>query len=109
MPIRSENRACVSIVIQSQLAKGELMSITAHRMTRASTNAKARLPILAPPLAAILYPFALKGFNASVTLAPDGDAAALASSWLSAGLYLALAFAMPLVALLAAMSLSEID
>jgi hypothetical protein len=64
--------------------------------------------MLVPPLAALLYPFALKGFNASVTRIPEGDAGALALSSLSAAVYLALAFAIPLIAILAAMSLSGI-
>jgi hypothetical protein len=84
------------------------MSITADRRIRGGTGAKAWLPMLAPPLAALLYPFALKGFNASVTRIPEGDAGALALSSLSAAVYLALAFAMPLIAMLAAMSLSGI-
>ncbi len=84
------------------------MSITAHRRTGGVTDAKAWLPMLAPPLAALLYPFALKGFNASVTRIPEGDAGALALSSLSAAVYLALAFATPLIAMLAAMSLSGI-
>lgn len=78
-------------------------------MTGVSTKTKARFRVLVPPLAAILYPFALKVFNASVTRVPAGDASALVLSWLGAGVYLALAFAVPLVATLAAMSLSEID
>ena len=39
------------------------MSITAHWRTGANADTKARLQILAPPLAALLYPFALQGFN----------------------------------------------
>jgi hypothetical protein len=85
-----------------------MMSITAHSRTAGGTGAKARLPMLAPPLAALLYPFALKGFNASVTRIPDVGAGAVALSWLSAAVYLALAFAVPLIAILAAMSLSRI-
>jgi hypothetical protein len=42
------------------------MSITAHRMTGSDTSIKERLQMLAPSLAALLYPFALEGFNASV-------------------------------------------
>lgn len=84
------------------------MSTTAHSQTAGDTGAKARLPMLAPPLAALLYPFALKGFNASVTRIPDVGAGAFALSWLSAVVYLALAFAVPLIAMLAAMSLSGI-
>jgi hypothetical protein len=65
---------------------------------RGDTGAKARLPMLAPPLAALLYPFAFKRFNASVTRIPEGGAGAFALSWLSAAVYLALAFAVPLIA-----------
>jgi hypothetical protein len=64
-----------------------------------------RLPMLVPPLAALLYPFALEGCNASVTRITAGDSAL---SWLSAAACLAMAFAMPLIAMLAAMSFSEI-
>ena len=81
------------------------MSIAAHSRT---DTGKARLPMLAAPLAALLYPFALKGFNASVTRIAESDAGAFAGSWLSAPVCLALAFAMPLIAMLAAMSFSEI-
>jgi hypothetical protein len=84
------------------------MSITAHRMTGADTGIKERLQMLAPSLAALLYPFALEGFNASVTRILDGSAGALGLSWLGAAMCLALAFAVPVIALLAAMSLSEI-
>jgi len=66
------------------------MSITAHTKTGGGTGAKARLPMLAPPLAALLYPFALKGFNASVMRIAEGGAGTLGLSWLSAAVYLAL-------------------
>ena len=81
------------------------MSVT---NTGAGTGAKAQIAMLAPPLAALLYPFALKGFNASVTRIPEGAAGAFALSWLSAAMYLALAFASPMIGVLAAMSLSRI-
>ena len=80
------------------------MSVT---RTGAGTGAKAQIPMLAPPLAALLYPFALKSFNASVTRIPEANAGTSALLWLSAAVYLALAFATPLIAMLAAMSLSE--
>jgi hypothetical protein len=41
------------------------MSIAAH--SRTHDTGMVRLPILAAPLAALLYPFALEGFNTSVT------------------------------------------
>ena len=81
------------------------MSITAHSWTGGDTGTVGRLPMLVPPLAALLYPFALKGFNISVTHLELG---ASPLSWLSAAACLALAFAMPLIAMLAAMSFSEI-
>src|SRR5499433_3285695 len=81
------------------------MSITTHRMTGGDTGALGRLPMLAPPLAALLYPFALEGFHTSVARIAEG---ASILSWLSAAASLALAFAMPLIAMLAAMSFSEI-
>jgi hypothetical protein len=62
--------------------------------------------MIASPLAALLYPFALKGFNASVTRIAAGSEGALA--WVSAAACLALAFAVPLLAMLASMSFSAI-
>jgi hypothetical protein len=64
----------------TELEQGGMMSITAHSRTAGDTGAKARLPMLAPSLAALLYPFALKGFNASVTRIPDVGAGAIALS-----------------------------
>jgi hypothetical protein len=84
------------------------MSITALRRTGGDTGGKTRIPILAAPLAALLYPFALKGFHASVTLVVGGTPSTLALSWPGAAVCLALAFAIPLLAMLAAMSFSEI-
>ena len=81
------------------------MSVTAHDRTRGDAGAMGRLPMLASPLAALLYPFALEGFNTSVTRIAAG---AYTLSWLSAAACLALAFAVPLIAVLAAMSFSEI-
>src|SRR5262249_12017465 len=81
------------------------MSITARDMTGSDTGALGRLPMLAPPLAALLYPFALEGFHTSVARIAE---VASILSWLSAAASLALAFAMPLIAMFAAMSFSEI-
>src|SRR5262249_1406577 len=74
-------------------------------MTGGDTGALGRLPMLAPPLAALLYPFALEGFCTSVARIAE---VASILSWLSAAASLALAFAMPLIAMFAAMSFSEI-
>ena len=82
------------------------MSTTAHSWTGGGTGVMGRLPMLAPPLAALLFPFALEGFHTSVThIFASGDSSL---SWLSAAACLALAFAMPLIAMLAAMYFSEI-
>ena len=78
--------------------------ITSRSRTGGDTDAMGRLPMLAPPLAALLYPFALEGFNTSVTRIA---ASASTLPWLSAAACLALAFAMPLLAILAAMSFSD--
>jgi hypothetical protein len=85
------------------------VSIAGHRRAEGDTRTKAQIPMLVPPLAAILYPFALKGFSASVARVVEGGASPFALSRLSAAVWLALAFAMPLVAMLAAMSLSGIS
>src|ERR1700730_4763352 len=81
------------------------MSITRSQEDPGNTGTMGRLPMLVPPLAALLYPFALDSFNTSVTHIASG---ASTLSWLSAAACLALAFAMPLIAMLAAMSFSEI-
>jgi hypothetical protein len=43
------------------------MSIMTHGRTGGRHRSYYAAPVLAAPLAALLYPFALKGFNASVT------------------------------------------
>jgi len=62
--------------------------------------------MLVPPLAALFYPFSLEGFHTSVTHIAASAASTL--SRLSAAACLAMAFATPLIAILAAMSFSEI-
>ena len=82
------------------------MSATGHSRTGGDTGAIGRLATLAPPLAALLFPFALEGFHTSVAHIVALGASTL--SWVSAAARLALAFAMPLIAMLAAMYFSEI-
>jgi hypothetical protein len=67
-----------------------------------------RLALLTPPLAALLYPFFLEAFHASIVPVISGRTAEPA--WLSAAaaLFLLLAFAAPIGALLGAMALGEI-
>jgi len=92
-----------------RLREGGIVSVTSHRSAERGTGAKTQIPMLVAPLAAILYPFVLKGFHASVTRIAEGASSSFDLSWLSAAVWLALAFAMPLTAMLAAMSLSEIS
>ena len=68
----------------------------------------ARVAWLAPT-AALIYPFILKAFHAVVAPVIAGDAAEPALRSASAALLLILAFAMPILALLGAMSLGEIE
>ena len=85
------------------------MLITAQSRTGGAYGAKAQIPMLAPSLAALLYPFTLKGFNSSATSIAEGGARSPALLWLSAAACLAMAFAVPLIAMLAAMTFGEID
>ena len=87
-------------------AKRVIMSITAHSRTQGAASTMGRLPMLVPPLAALLYPFSLEGFHTSVTHIVASGAPTL--SWLSAAACLALAFTTPLIGIIAAMSFSEI-
>ena len=77
--------------------------------TLRSAGELARLWMATPPLAALLYPFALEGFNLSVTRIVQGGAGTVTLSWLSAVVCLALAFGVPLLAMLVVMSLAEIN
>jgi hypothetical protein len=87
------------------------MSIAVHGRTGGDAATKTRGTMLAPPLAALLYPFTLKGSNAAVTHIAEGRPGSFDLSWLSssAAVCLALAFAIPLIAMLAAMSFSGIS
>jgi hypothetical protein len=67
-----------------------------------------RLTLLMAPLAGLLYPFFLEGFHANIAAVIGGQTAQPALRSAAAGLFLVLAFAVPIVALLAAMSLGEI-
>jgi hypothetical protein len=69
----------------------------------------ARFWMAAPLLTAILYPFTLEAFNLSVTRIVQRSGGTVALSWFGAVACLALAFAVPLLATVAAMSLAEID
>lgn len=74
-----------------------------------SYSLNARLPMYVPPLAALIYPFFLVGFNASVTTITKGGFAVVSVPWLAAAVCLLLVFAVPAVALLAATRLAQIE
>jgi hypothetical protein len=67
-----------------------------------------QLALLAAPLAGLLYPFLLEGFHASIAPVIGGQTAQPGMRSAAAAVFLLLAFAVPIVALLAAMSLGEI-
>jgi hypothetical protein len=67
-----------------------------------------QLALLTAPLGGLLYPFFLEGFHASIATVIDGQTAQPGVRSAAAAVFLLLAFAVPIVALLAAMSLGEI-
>jgi hypothetical protein len=68
----------------------------------------AHLALLMPPLAALLYPFLLAAFHANIAPVISGQSAEPALQSAAATLFLLLAFAAPIVALLGAMTLGEL-
>jgi len=68
----------------------------------------ARLARLVPPLLALLYPFLLEAFHASIAPVINGETAEPVLRSAVAALFLLFAFAAPIVALLGAMALGEI-
>ena len=79
------------------------MTSVLHARIRLGIGAKGLGLMLAPPVVALAYPFALEGFNASVLrVARSGTVL----PWLGAVATFALAFAVPLIAMLAAMAVS---
>jgi hypothetical protein len=68
-----------------------------------------RAVLVLPPLLALAYPFLLEGFNASVfAILSGGGGGGGFAAWPAAIVTLVLAFAVPLVALMTAMSLAAI-
>ena len=82
------------------------MRIAAYNGMPSAGALRAQLSVFIAPLAALSYPFILTGFNASVTTITTSDVGALA--WLTATVSLLLAFAVPTIALFAAMFFAEI-
>src|SRR6516164_1599469 len=77
--------------------------VTGHR------SFGARIALLTPPLAALLYPFFLEAFHASIAPVISGLIPEPALVSAVAALFLLLAFAAPIGALLGAMALGEIS
>ena len=87
---------------QQQLSDSYSAQVVEHR------SYGARLAQLMPPVAALLYPFFLEAFHASIAPVISGEAAEPALRSAIAALFLVFAFAAPIVALLGAMALGEI-
>jgi hypothetical protein len=82
------------------------MSIGAQGI-QSSGSLRSRIPLLISPLAALIYPFTLMSFNTSVIAIDKLSAGGL--PWLTAAISLLVAFAVPMLSLLQAMSLAEIQ
>jgi hypothetical protein len=80
-----------------------------HRSDSHRAAVAARFWMAAPLVAAMLYPFTLEGFNLSVMRIAQRSGGPVVLRWFGAVVCLALAFAVTLLAALAAMSLAEID
>src|SRR5437763_4021923 len=68
----------------------------------------AHLALLMPPLAALLYPFLLAAFHANIAPVISGQSAEPVLRSAAAALFVLLAFAAPVVALLGALTLGEL-
>jgi len=68
---------------------------------------RTRAALLLAPILALAYPFLLEGFTASVSAVLSGSGGF--DAWLAIATTLTLAFAVPILALLAAMSLAAVD
>jgi hypothetical protein len=84
------------------------MSLLAHSQAPGWYGLKARVPMVIAPLAALIYPFALKAFNASVTTITAAGTNGRALPWVMAAISLLVAFAVPTIALFSAMNFSAI-
>src|SRR5215470_6653160 len=68
---------------------------------------RTRAALLLAPILALAYPFLLEGFTASVSAVLSGSGGF--DAWLAIAATLTLAFAVPILALLASMSLAAVD
>ena len=84
------------------------MSLATHGKIAEIHGLKTRILMLVAPLAALIYPFTLRGFNASVTTITSAGGNGGALPWITAAISLLIAFAVPTIALFMAMSFAEI-
>jgi hypothetical protein len=84
------------------------MSLATHGKIAETHGLKTRILMLVAPLAALIYPFTLRGFNASVTTITSAGGNGGALPWITAAISLLIAFAVPTIALFMAMSFAEI-
>jgi hypothetical protein len=84
------------------------MSLATHGKIAETHGLKTRILMLVAPLAALIYPFTLRGFNASVTTITSAGGNGGALPWITAAISLLIAFAVPTIALLMAMSFAKI-
>jgi hypothetical protein len=87
--------------MSEQLSIRHPVDVVEHRKFRA------HLALLMPTLAALLYPFLLEAFHSSIAPVINGQSAGRTLRLAAAALFLLLAFAAPIVALLGAMTLGE--
>lgn len=87
---------------------GETVPLAVYSQVHRPHSLMQRLPMVIAPVAALVYPFILKAFNASQMAinSPGRNGGTL--PWVEAATFLLLAFAMPMVALLSAMNLAAI-
>src|SRR5215470_3685578 len=106
-PSESVTRADHNVCMWRFTMADQAIEVMRERTAAGADWRRMRVVLLLSPVLALAYPFLLQGFNASVTaiLSAGGGFAA----WSTAAVTLILAFAIPALALLAAMSLAAIE
>ncbi|MBY6241250.1 hypothetical protein [Methylosinus sp. Sm6] len=84
------------------------MTTDLQGLTRERVGVSRKFGLIAAPLAAIAYPWTLRAFNVAAVESLEPSRPAHLALWLGAALFLALAFAIPLVGLLASLRLARI-
>jgi hypothetical protein len=87
----------------------QTLSVPYPTQTAERSTFRARIGLLVPALAALVYPFILEAFHAAIVPVVAGEAAEPALQSAAAALLLILAFAMPIAAMLGAMALGEVE